>query len=150
MRKVLYLLFIVPMLAIAMCSCGEDEPGMADDPQHSGNTSSTAKEVKPRIKIIAHASTKDGFIVSFRVRSVSKPDVILRWGAHSKKTSSPKYTKSSSMSKTYDEVKVDGATEYYYKAEHVGFSPGNYVYFKIEAENSKGDDSATGYVIIKR
>lgn len=76
----------------------------------------------------------------------------MSWSAESKKTSTPRYNKSSSVTKTYDEVELrtEKATMYYYKVTHAGFTPGNYVYYKIDVSNSRGDDSAKGYVIIKR
>ncbi len=133
------------LLIFMLLGCNGDEPDSPSKP-------SSSKEVNPVIKIITDASTTNDFIVSFRVKSVSKPKVTLSWGVYNSKTTSPKYTKSSSVTKTYDIVKykTSDASEYFYKVQHAGFSPGNYVYYKIEASNSKGKDSATGYVIIKR
>lgn len=146
--KSLLTCFVIVMLTLV--GCGDDEPDSGNN-NDSGSTAAT-RESKPVVKIITDASTTDEFTVSFRVRSVNKPSVTLYWSAEKGKTSSPRYNKSSSVSRTYDEVKLNSskATEYYYKVTHAGFSPGDYVYYRIEASNSAGDDSAKGYVIIKR
>lgn len=147
------LTFVVLSIGLLGCS---DEPSSPSSSDNKGNIenseSKDGKEIRPDIKLIANASTTDEIIVSFRVKSVSKPTVRFSWSAESGKTSSPKYNNSSNVSRTYDEVKLHSgnATEYYYKVTHAGFRPGNYVYYKIEASNTKGDDSAKGYVIIKR
>ena len=143
--KALLTCSVIAMLTLV--SCGDDEP---DYGGNSGSSTET-REIKPVVKIITDASTTDEFTVAFRVRSVSKPSVTFYWSAE-KKTSSPKYNRSSSVTRTYDEVKLhsSNATEYYYKVTHAGFSPGDYIYYKIVASNSAGDDTGKGYVIIKR
>jgi lipoprotein len=150
MKRILFLLLPFAFMMPGLTSCGGDEPKTASERSSVSETPSHSDEVTPVIKVISKATTTDNFIVSFRVKSVSKPQVTLRWGVYKKSTSSPSYSKSSSITKTYDVVKSGKASEYYYKAEHAGFMPGDYVYFKIEARNSKSDDTATGYMIIKR
>lgn len=146
------LLFMWLSLSYTMAACDGDEPDHDNNRENFGSTSTETREIRPVVKIITNASTTDEFTVAFKVKSVNKPSVTLYWSAEKKKTSSPRYNKSSSVSRTYDEVKLHSskATEYYYKVTHAGFSPGNYVYYKIAASNSVGDDSAKGYVIIKR
>ena len=138
-------LFCCIVFTAFFTACDEDEPDKSSTP-------STSNEVTPVVKIITDASTKDSFTVAFRVKSVSQPNVTLSWGVYSQKNTSPNYSNSGAVTKTYDVVKLKSspATEYYYKVEHVGFTPGNYVYYKIDASNSKGNDTKTGYVIIKR
>ena len=143
----LLICFMISMFTFV--SCGDDEPDYGNNGGKPGSSTET-RESKPVVKIITDASTTDEFTVSFRVRSINKPSVTLYWSAEKGKTSSPRYNKSSSVTRTYDEVKLSKATEYYYKVTHAGFSPGDYVYYRIEASNSAGDDSAKGYVIIKR
>lgn len=139
--------FIISMAFFVM-GCDTDEPSTGNG---SGSTSQTSKEVTPQVKIITSASTKDDFTVSFRVKSVEKPSVSLYWSSHSSKTSNPSLNKHSTVTHTYDEVKQSGYTWWYYKVTHAGFSPGDYVYYKVSASNSKGsDESSVGHVIIKR
>lgn len=146
----LALLFMGMTLSCTLTACGGDEPDHGNSGGNSGSSTET-REIRPVVKLITDASTTDEFTVAFRVKSVRKPSVTLYWSAE-KKTSSPKYNRSSSVTRTYDEVKLhsSNATEYYYKVTHAGFSPGDYVYYKIVASNSAGDDTAKGYVIIKR
>lgn len=136
---------------LTLVSCGDDEPAHGNSSGNSGSATET-REMRPVVKLITDASTTDEFTVAFRVRSVNKPSVTFYWSSENGKTSSPRYDKSSSVTRTYDEVKLNTskATEYYYKVTHAGFSPGKYVYYKIVASNSAGDDTAKGYVIIKR
>lgn len=143
-------LILMPLVMLCLGACGGDEPESSS--KNDRDPEVETREVKPVVKIITDASTTDTFTVSFRVKSVSKPSVTLSWSAEKGKTSSPRYNKSGSVNRTYDEVSMSNGryTEYYYKVTHAGFSPGDYVYYKIEASNSKGDDSANGYVIIKR
>ena len=108
---------------LTFVSCGDDEPDYGNNGGKTGSSTET-RESKPVIKIITDASTTDEFTVSFRVKSVNKPSVTLYWSAEKGKTSSPRYNKSSSVTRTYDEVKLSKATEYYYKVTHAGFSPG--------------------------
>ncbi len=138
-------LFCCIVLTAFFTACDEDELDQSSTP-------STSNEVTPVVKIITDASTKDSFTVAFRVKSVSQPNVTLSWGVYSQKNYSPNYSNSGVVTKTYDVVKLKSspASEYYYKVEHVGFTPGSYVYYKIDASNSKGNDTKTGYVIIKR
>lgn len=146
---------LVCLLLVPVCqSCGEDGPDNPDNPgTSSGTGTSDKREIEPGVKIITCTSTTDEFTVAFRVRSVEKPDVTLYWSSEKKKTSSPRLNKNSSVRRTYEEVYVPSAkaTEYYYKVTHAGFSPGDYVYYKVSASNSCGtDESQVGYVIIKR
>lgn len=152
MKRNLKIFMAVALIAFvpAMVSCGTDEPssGVESD---SEPTSPVSKEVSPQVKIISSAATKDDFTVSFRVKSVSKPSVTLHWSSHSSKTSNPSLGSHSSVTRTYDEVSHSNYTWWYYKVTHAGFKPGDYVYFKVSASNSKGDDeSSVNYVIIKR
>lgn len=135
------------MFVASLNSCSKDE-----DAPDVPSVRDKGKEIKPVIKIITTGTTTDEFLVSFRVKSVQKPDVTLSWGVYKKKTSSPKYSKSSSVSRTYDIVKshTGNTSEYYYKVQHAGFMPGDYIYYQIEAYNSAGSDSDKGYMIIKR
>lgn len=150
LKKIVFMVlpFLAGITLVALFnSCSKDE-----DVPDAPSVSDKETEIKPVIKIIAKGTTTDDFIVSFRVKSVQKPNVTLSWGVYKKKTSSPKYTKSSSVSRTYDIVKshTGNTSEYYYKVQHAGFMPGDYVYYQIEAYNSAGSDSDNGHMIIKR
>ena len=143
------LLLLLPTI-LTSCDDEPSEPNMGNG--SSTSSTSSQKEVKPEIKIITSTSTKDDFTVSFRVKSVNKPRVTLRWSSHSSSTSNPSLSKSSSVSQTYDIVESkSGYSWWYYKVTHAGFSPGQYVYYQVEANNSAGSaKSPTGHVIIKR
>lgn len=141
----LLLALIVPVLFFA--SCGEDEPEMNDK-----NKPTTSKEVRPEVASIQSATTKDDFTVTFRVKSVNKPNVSMDYSKETGKTSTPSLNRSSSP-KLIDQVemKSGGYSWYYYRTTHAGFSGGNYIYYRISATNSAGScDSGIKYCIIKR
>lgn len=142
-------MMLIPLYVLALSSCGDDN----DEPNNqSTSTTTSSKEVSPEVKIVSTASTTDDFTIAFRVKSVEKPSVTFSWGAYASKTSNPSLSKQSTVTKTYDEVKLSaGYTWWYYKVTHAGFSPGNYVYYQVSAKNAKGSgDSSIGHVIIKR
>ena len=143
------LLFLSPLF-LTSCDNEPSEPNI--DNGSSTSSSGSKNEIKPEIKIIANAATTDDFTVAFRVKSVNKPRVILRWSSHSSSTSNPSLTKNSSVSNTYDIVESkSGYSWWYYKVTHAGFLPGQYVYYEVEASNSAGSvKSSIGHVIIKR
>lgn len=145
-------IFFLLLLPVILTSCDDEPSESKKDNNSSTSSSSSKKEVKPEIKIIASAATKDDFTVSFRVKSVNKPRVTFRWSSHSSSTSNPSLSKSSSVTQTYDIVESkSGYTWWYYKVTHAGFSPGQYVYYQVEANNSEGSiQSSIGHVIIKR
>lgn len=148
--KLLKYLFVLLLSISLLSSCEKDEP---TNNVNIGTDSGTSKnEVKPEIKMITSVSTKDDFTVAFRVKSVRKPTVYLNYSSHASSTSSPSLNRGGSVTKTYEELpSTSGYTWYYYKVTHVGFNPGEYVYYQVEASNSEGSaKSSIGHVIIKR
>lgn len=146
--KLLKHLFILLLPLILLASCDHDDP---IDNINNGSSSSK-DEVKPDIKMITSASTGDDFTVAFRVKSVKKPAVYLYYSSHGSSTLSPSLNRGGIVTHTYDEIRSSsGYTWYYYKVTHAGFSPGQYVYYQVEATNSQGSaKSSVGHVIIKR
>lgn len=145
------ILFLL-LLPFIFASCDEEPSGPNNNNGSSSSSTGYKKEVNPEIKIITSAATKDDFTVSFRVKSANKPQVTLHWSSHSSSTSNPSLSKSSTVTKTYDIVESkSGYSWWYYKVTHAGFSPGQYVYYQVEATNSAGSTkSSIGHVIIKR
>lgn len=119
--KLLKYLFVFLLPFYFLTSCDKDDQIDASN----SNSNSIKNEVKPEIRMISSASTKDDFTVAFRVKSVKKPNVYLNYSSHGSSTSSPSLNRGGSVTRTYDEVQSkSGYTWYYYKVTHAGFNPG--------------------------
>lgn len=140
----------VVSMCLILSSCETDEPKSYSNPVST--TSSTKKEVKPEIEKMSSTSTTTDFTVTFRVKSVDFPSVSMKYSSESSKTSSPSLNKSSSPKCiNIVEMKSSGYSWYYYKTSHTGFRSGNYIYYQVMANNTKGSaKSSIGHCIIKR
>lgn len=142
-------LLIISLVALSTISssCDTDEPVSS-----STTTTTNKKEVKPEITKVSSTSTTSDFTVTFRVKSVNRPSVSMKYSSESAKTTKPSLNKSSSPKCiNVVEMKSGGYSWYYYKTTHTGFRGGNYIYYQITASNNKGSDKSTiGHCIIKR
>lgn len=138
---------VMLILSIIFSSCDKDEPSSSSS---SSTTTTSVKEIKPVISNISSTSTTTDFTVTFRVKSVDFPSVLMKYSSESAKTTSPSLHKSSTPT-FFNIVEMKGYSWYYYKTTHTGFRGGNYIYYQISAANEKGSDkSSVGYCIIKR